>query len=121
MTALLGLFIGIILAFWYSTRQVRKDSDKFETNRKEKESEKEPWKPSHYVWCELYNTPADHQSIPGVFGLKRAMRYDDYKKSAGIKDDEPSLEDQLNNAVESEDYERAAKIRDIINNQKQKS
>ena len=45
----------------------------------------------------------------------KAVEYSSMTKTINIKEKKISLEDQLKEALEHEDYEKAAKIRDILN------
>jgi|LakMenE01Jun11ns_1017448.scaffolds.fasta_scaffold9646310_2 hypothetical protein len=48
----------------------------------------------------------------------KAVEYSSITKTVNIKEKKISLEDQLKEALEHEDYEKAAKIRDILNKEK---
>lgn len=48
----------------------------------------------------------------------KAVEYSSMTKTVNIKEKKISLEDQLKEALEHEDYEKAAKIRDILNKEK---
>jgi hypothetical protein len=48
----------------------------------------------------------------------KAVEYSSITKTVNIKEKKINLEDQLKEALEHEDYEKAAKIRDILNKEK---
>ena len=48
----------------------------------------------------------------------KAVEYSSMTKTVNIKEKKISLEDQLKEALEHEEYEKAAKIRDILNKEK---
>jgi len=108
---MLGVVIGVVALIIIAHIAAKKDEAKYDTT-------KQPYVVRGY-WPEGYTSDpvyVEHSSL-WKSSTTTLVTFDEPKKNKNKKVS-LSLEDQLQNAVEIEDYETAAKLRDKINKSK---
>lgn len=105
----LGIVIGIIALFLFASWMAKSDNKKFDPEKPEAKQEFTPrgfWPETDgEAWKQSTTTVEIHFADKGG------------KKNTKKKKNEASLEDQLKAALDVENYEEAAKIRDLITKQ----
>lgn len=107
---IIGIILGVVIGFAWIVVLTKKDNKKFDSDSKMVPSETfsfkaDTWKDDNLWKSETIYTP----------------KWENVNtKSKGARPKKQTLEKQLKDAVEIEDYETAAKLRDKINKLKSK-